>query len=92
MLFADLFQIARLIGRVVKAKRFNVQPKVINTFLALRIKEVTRREDEVKAKRKVKEERRKIMSRREKKVFECVISSVAVAIAAPSALLISTAV
>ena len=69
MLFADLFQIARLIGRVVKAKRFNVQPKVINTFLALRIKEVTRREDEVKAKRKVKEERRKIMSRREKKVL-----------------------
>ena len=48
---------------------FVFSAQVLKTFLSLRIKEIHRKEDDFKDKRKVKEEKRKIMSRREKKVL-----------------------
>ena len=61
-------QIARLISRLVKTRNYDVDPKVLKTFLALRIKQVNRPEDAMNEQRRVKREKRKIMSRRDKKV------------------------
>ena len=61
-------QLTRLIARLVKTRRFDVDEKVLRTFLSLRIKEIHKKEDDVTESRRVKKERLKIMSRREKKV------------------------
>ena len=70
MSVTDLYfpQLTRLIARLVKTRRFDVDEKVLRTFLSLRIKEIHKKEDDVTESRRVKKERLKIMSRREKKV------------------------
>ena len=67
---ANFAQLTRLIARLVKTRRFDVDEKVLRTFLSLRIKEVHKKEDDVTESRRVKKERLKIMSRREKKVWK----------------------
>ena len=57
----------RLIGRVAKARRYNVQPKMLATLLSLKIKEVDRSHHENKEERRAK---KALMSRRELKVCD----------------------
>lgn len=66
--FSTVSQLTRLIARLVKSRRFDVDEAVLRTFLSLRIKEVRNREDDVTEGRRIKKEKQKIMSRREKKV------------------------
>ncbi|VDI57286.1 nucleolar complex protein 3 [Mytilus galloprovincialis] len=56
-------EIVRLINKMVKARDFRVQRKVLDTFLALKIKEIDTSEDLEENKKK----KREFMSRRERK-------------------------
>ncbi|ESO02617.1 hypothetical protein HELRODRAFT_94691 [Helobdella robusta] len=66
-------EVIRLIGRAIKVRKFDVKPKVLDTFLSLKIKEVSRDSDddgEVRKKMMTMEEKRKMskmMSKRDRK-------------------------
>jgi nucleolar complex protein 3 len=61
-------EVVRLIGRVIKAKKFAVHPKVLATFLSLKVKEVAKSgEEEEKPRKMTRDERFKQFSKRERK-------------------------
>lgn len=60
-------EVVRLIGRIIKVKMFKVKPKVLDTFLSIRIKQVEKPEDKEKSQKLTKEDKMKKFSKRERK-------------------------
>lgn len=65
--FPLLFQIVRAICKVVKSVRFHTDPRVLETFLSLKIKEIIT--EEQRKKTLTHKERMKQMSRKERRVW-----------------------
>lgn len=60
-------EVVRLIGRVIKAKNFEVNSKILDTFLSLKIKEIDKTGESKKSRKMKREERMKKFSKRERK-------------------------
>ncbi|XP_052254466.1 nucleolar complex protein 3 homolog [Dreissena polymorpha] len=62
-----ILEITKCVGRMIKARDYRIQPKVLNTFLSLRIKEVSYTDPVTKEEEKKKQNSEKL-SRRERKL------------------------
>ncbi|KAK7110009.1 nucleolar complex protein 3 homolog [Littorina saxatilis] len=62
-----ILEIVRAMARLMKSRKFNVQPKVLRTLLSLKIKEINMDQAGGPSKRMLKKEKFKKFSRRERK-------------------------